>query len=73
MDAELAVADVVGEIGVQHAVGTAGAAAQTVVVELDDIGERLEHAAHGEVGPLHVAQVARILHRDRPAWPARRR
>ena len=58
----LRVADVAGQRRLQHGVGAAGAAAQPVVVELDDVGDAVEHGAHRLVRPLHVAEVARVLH-----------
>ena len=58
--------DLPGELGLQRRVGATGAAAQPLVVELDDIGNRCQHRAHRQMGTLHVTQVARILHGDRP-------
>ena len=56
----------------QHAVGTTGTAAQTVVVEFDHIGERRERAAHGTVGALYMAEVARVLHGNDASRPLSR-
>ena len=61
-----------GEIGMQRAVGTARAAAQTVVVEFDDVGER--HRGRGARPGAARCTWRRwhgILHRDAtrgPAW-----
>ena len=59
--ATLRVAHVAGERRLQRRVGAAGTAAQALVVELDDVGDLAEHGPHRFVGPLHVAQVARVL------------
>ena len=66
---QLALADLPGQLRLQRRVGAAGAAAQAVVVELDDVGDGAEHGAHRRLGALHVAQVARILddHRTQAA------
>ena len=69
---DLAVADLAGQRRLERRVGAAGAAAQAVVVELDDVGDVAEHGAHRLVGPLHVAEVARVLD-DHRAEPRRRR
>ena len=61
---------VAGQLGLQRRVGAAGAAAQPLVVELDDVGDVAEHGAHRLVGPLHVAEVARILDDHRPSGGA---
>ena len=68
----LAVADRAGQRRLQRRVGAAGAAAQPVVVELDDVGDVAEHGAHRLVGPLDVAEVARVLddHRAERGAPA---
>ena len=69
---DLALADVAGQRRLQHGVGATGAAAQSVVVELDDVGDAVEHGAHRLVRPLHVAEVARVLHdHGRPVGRAR--
>lgn len=59
--ADLAVADLTGEVGLQGAVGTAGATAQAVVVEFDEVGDTGQNGAHRQVFTLHVAEVARVL------------
>ena len=68
---QLAVADKPGPLGLQHRVGPSGPAAQPVVVEGGRRGdEGLEHLVHGPVGPLHVAEVAGVLHGHRRLRPA---
>ena len=62
---QLAVPDRTGQLGLQRRVGAAGAAAQPFVVELDHVGHVPDHGPHGQVGALHVAQVARVLHDHR--------
>ena len=47
----LALADRAGQLGLQRRVGAAGAAAQAVVVELDDVGDAGEHACAPARGP----------------------
>ena len=72
---DLAVADAAGEVGLGHRVRAARAAAQTVVVGLDERRTRgASTVAHRAVRLLHVAEVARVLHDDRDArWPERGR
>ena len=59
----------------QRRVGAPGAAAQPVVVELDDVGDVTHHRPHRFVAPLDMTEVARILHdhRAEPAVGRRRR
>ena len=55
------------------AVRAAGAAAEAVVVELDELVAVAQHRADRALGVLHVAEVARILDDDgRPGRPQRR-
>ena len=63
--AELAGADLIGQLGLEDRVGPAGATAQSVVVQFDQLADvRGEHGARREMDALHVAEVARILHGD---------
>src|SRR4029453_13582036 len=48
---QLAVADPSGQLGLRGGVPTAGAAAQALVVELDDVGVRRQHRADRAAGP----------------------
>ena len=50
----------------EGAVRTARPAAQAVVVQLDDLDVAGQRHPHREVGPLDVAEVARVLDGDRP-------
>ncbi len=54
-----------GERRLQRRVGTSGAATQSVVIELDDIGDVVEQRADRFVGPLDMAKVARVLNDHR--------
>ena len=49
-------------VGVQRGVGAAGAAAQPLVIELDQVGIAPEDRPDVLVRLLHVPQVARVLH-----------
>ena len=65
IEATLRSPDLGGEHRLQLRVRAAGAAAQALVVQLDDLAhERPKHRAGRLVHPLHVAEMARILHRD---------
>src|SRR5690606_27475506 len=59
---DLPLADRAGEVGLQQRVCAARAAAQALVVELDDVDVAGEHGAHRRVRALDMAQVARVLH-----------
>ncbi len=53
--------------GMERGVRAPGTAAQAFVVELHELRNvRPENRAHVRMGALHVTQVARVLHRDRP-------
>ena len=45
-------------------VRTAGAAAQTLIIQLDDVGETRKRTSHIEVAALHMPEMAGILHND---------
>ena len=66
---DLALSQLGRHVRMHDVVGAARTTAQTFVVELDQLCIRREHRAHVLVGPLHVAQVARVLHRDAPREP----
>ena len=61
---DLAVTDLAGELGLRDGVRAAGTAAEAFVVGVPQVVGRAEHGAHRSVGPLDVAQVARILDDD---------
>src|SRR5436305_13564210 len=53
---DLALTELEGHLRMGHTVGAARAAAQAIVIELDDVGERRQHGTYVPVGALHVAQ-----------------
>ena len=61
----LAIADRRRQLRLQRRVRAAGAAAQPLVVELDDVDVAARARSARLVGLLHVAQVARVLHDHR--------
>ena len=63
-DRQLLGPDPAGKIGLEGAVGAAGAAAAPVVVELDQVAVAIQHHADAHLAALHMAQVAGVLHRD---------
>ena len=60
---DLAGPDVAAQARLEHRVGPAGAAAQPLVVQLDEVDVAGEHGPHRAVAALDVTEVARILHR----------
>ena len=54
-----------GELGLQRGVGAAGAAAEPVVVELDDRHVAAEERADSELGVLDVTEMAGVVDGDR--------
>jgi hypothetical protein len=63
----LAFANRSGQVRLKGGVSAAGTAAQTVVVELDEVEVSGQDPPHGTLRALHVTQVARILHDHRSA------
>src|SRR3954466_299078 len=61
---QLSFPDAAGQIGMQRAVGAARAAAESLVVQWDDVGVAAEDGVDGEVRLLHMAEMARVVDRD---------
>ena len=58
------------DLGLQCRVGATCAAAQAIVVQLDDVDIACEDTPDRSLGPLDVAKVARVLDRSRAGAPA---
>ena len=67
---QLAIADLAGELRLDHRERPTGAAAQTGVVEFDQLCESVEQRSHRLVHALDVSEVTRVLDDDRIGRPA---
>src|SRR5439155_8549605 len=61
--------DLLGHRWVDTGVGSARSATQAVVAQLDQVGVGGEHGSHVLMGLLDVAEVTRVLDRDRAGEP----